>query len=495
MTTLREPSWLLPLFARGKMAGCLVDERTGRVVESCELLSSLLGRERAAAPPSMLADALGLQLDVLRTAADSPTGPPLTTTRPGLDVVCGRADAQLLVLLVRERALDRASMGSGGDERVRTKLLDAVFELVPHMLFVKSAVDFRYLRLNAASVNIVGCAREHALGKTDYDLFPSEQADVLRAADLRALAKRSPVETRGARITTPGGELVLDTWEVPVFGEDARPLFVLGLAEDVTAQRRLQAERDRANRRAEELETACSARDRFIASLTHDLRNPLAAARSLLELLWRQPARLSESVNIPARVMRTLDRVDTMIADLLDASRIHAGQPLALELQPCDLVALAHEAVDDLGVLYGNRVKLMAHVESLQGHFAADKLRRLIENLVSNGIKYGVPGGVVTVDLDQRGGQARLRVHNHGAPIPADEQEQLFQPFARSRSALESGKAGWGLGLMLVRGIAQAHGGTVGVRSGPGEGTTFTVSLPVRGCASVKRTRAPPPRP
>jgi signal transduction histidine kinase len=105
-------------------------------------------------------------------------------------------------------------------------------------------------------------------------------------------------------------------------------------------------------------------------------------------------------------------------------------------------------------------------------------MRRILENLCNNAIKYGDTTSRVTVSLRQEGDEAELAVHNWGNPIPASEQESLFQYFTRTKSAEASGKRGWGIGLTLVKGVAEAHGGSVQVESSQEKGTTFRVRLP-----------------
>ena len=98
---------------------------------------------------------------------------------------------------------------------------------------------------------------------------------------------------------------------------------------------------------------------------------------------------------------------------------------------------------------------------------------------MANAAKYSAPGTIVSIKLEKLDGLAKLAIHNEGNPIPVEEQKLLFQPFLRAKAAQDSGKKGWGLGLTLVKGIAEAHGGTVTVESSAEKGTTFTLSIPL----------------
>ncbi|WP_426749720.1 GAF domain-containing sensor histidine kinase [Myxococcus sp. Y35] len=218
-------------------------------------------------------------------------------------------------------------------------------------------------------------------------------------------------------------------------------------------------------------------RDTFVAALTHDLRTPLAAAKMGVQMLGRRHADLPGVQVSVARVSGSLDRAERMIQDLLDASRIQAGQRVALEMKACDLHAVTVQALDELSVVYPERFVLKA-----EGDFKmrADPLglRRIVENLASNAAKYGAPGPPIEILLERNEQQVTLQVRNQGTPIAADELQTIFKPFHRTRSATESSAKGWGLGLPLVKGLAEAHGGTATVTSSAEEGTCFTITLP-----------------
>ncbi len=170
-------------------------------------------------------------------------------------------------------------------------------------------------------------------------------------------------------------------------------------------------------------------------------------------------------------------RVDRMIQDLLDANRVRAGHRLALDLKRCDLVEIASDVIADLQDADRERVRLNAP-DRLEGVWAPDQLTRALWNLITNALKHGAPGGQVDVGVGRAPDAAVISVHNSGPEIPLAEQARLFEPFSRSRGA-EARARGWGLGLTLVRGCAEAHGGAIELSSSAAEGTTFTLRLPL----------------
>jgi signal transduction histidine kinase len=221
-----------------------------------------------------------------------------------------------------------------------------------------------------------------------------------------------------------------------------------------------------------ELRAKVSAVQMFVDVLAHDLRGPIASARLAASVA-------AESAEMTARmlprIMRGLDRADRMITDLLDAHRVQAGERLPLTMTAFDLVGVARDVVEDLEQQYPGRVQLRSP-DALWGTGCSPYLRRALWNLVINGLKYGDAKAPVVIDLSSRLDRVALAVHNDGPPISVAEQQRFFRMFSRGREL--SGGSGWGLGLALVRGAAEAHGGTVDITSDAESGTTFTVEIP-----------------
>ncbi|WP_426752285.1 ATP-binding protein [Myxococcus sp. Y35] len=228
----------------------------------------------------------------------------------------------------------------------------------------------------------------------------------------------------------------------------------------------------------EALQTERELREHFVSVLAHDLRGPLSAARSGAQLLMRHPERLDQRRDLALRIERNIERTDQMVRDLLDANRIRAGQRLPLRLDTCDLGGIAREVVEELVVVHGARFVLHAE-ERVRGVWSAEELHRALWNLGSNAVKYGSATEPITFTVTRTGDTARVSVHNRGPAIAPMDQERIFKPFTRTHSAQEGPSKGWGLGLTLVWGCAQAHGGRAAVQSDAATGTTFTLELPM----------------
>ncbi|HXH31263.1 MAG TPA: HAMP domain-containing sensor histidine kinase [Bacteriovoracaceae bacterium] len=216
--------------------------------------------------------------------------------------------------------------------------------------------------------------------------------------------------------------------------------------------------------------------EQLTRSLAHDFRTPVSIAKMNMQLILRKPNDEEYCISKASKAALSLDRLNLMIEDLLDASRLKSGMGIALELnKDCDLNLIVQEVATDLNITYNNRIKFKTAGQCL-GNWNESGLRRILDNLTSNAIKYGFPDRMVTITLSQTKDLATFSVHNHGEPIPKDEIPILFQQYRRSHSAED--KIGWGLGLTVVQGMTKAHKGEIIVVSTKEEGTTFTIKLP-----------------
>ena len=218
-------------------------------------------------------------------------------------------------------------------------------------------------------------------------------------------------------------------------------------------------------------------REMFIAALSHDLRTPLQTSKLSAQLLGRKFAEHVDIQTIVARIEKSMSHADQMIQDLLDVSQIKSGKLISIQVAECDPVKIVREVIEEVSGIYGGRFE----VEAANITFEADPvgLRRIIENLATNAIKYGLSGEPVRIRMIARADQFELQVENKGNAISEEEQHNIFEPFHRSASAIQGTQKGWGIGLSLVRGIVQAHGGDIRVCSSP-ETTCFIVTLPLR---------------
>ena len=219
-------------------------------------------------------------------------------------------------------------------------------------------------------------------------------------------------------------------------------------------------------------------KDEFVSSISHELRTPLTSIAGYVELLLEEEADDYKRGHLSI-IERNADRLLSLVSDLLFAARLQYGK-LELERSPVDLRTLVQQSVDSARPrARAASVRLDVDVSAvpiMQGEPA--KLAQLLDNLVSNAIKFTPRDGRVDVRLAQRDGTIRLEVSDTGIGIEESEREQLFQRFFRAQSALEHQIQGTGLGLYISKAIVDAHGGRIGVDGAPGRGTTFVVEFP-----------------
>jgi heavy metal sensor kinase len=226
------------------------------------------------------------------------------------------------------------------------------------------------------------------------------------------------------------------------------------------------------------LDAAFSQVRRFTADASHELQTPLTILKGELEVALRAPRSPEEYQAVLRSGLEEIDRIAHLVEGLLLLARTEGGV-LRMDRQPVDLAQLAEEVLGRLKVVADSRsVELrMGPVKTVSVQGDRAHLMRLLYNLADNGIKYTDPGGRVTLSLQRRRNLAALEVSDTGRGISTEDRERIFQPFFRAPESLP--ERGVGLGLSIARSIAVAHGGEVLVTSAPGEGSTFTVLLPI----------------
>jgi sigma-B regulation protein RsbU (phosphoserine phosphatase) len=246
----------------------------------------------------------------------------------------------------------------------------------------------------------------------------------------------------------------------------------------VAARKRLEDLVAEATRLQAEAKDRAVFAEQTIGIVSHDLRNPLSTVQMAAALLGGGDLSASQH-RLLGRITHAVERATRLISDLLDFTQARLGTGLTVSLAPIDLHHSIAETVEELGVAYPGH--LLRHQRTGEGVCAADvnRLAQLVGNLVSNAIAYGKPGEPVSVTSDIGVETFSIAVHNHGAPIPGDLQQGLFQPMTRGDRTSRASRS-VGLGLYIVSEIARAHGGSTHVTSTAEDGTTFRVSFPMR---------------
>jgi signal transduction histidine kinase len=225
-------------------------------------------------------------------------------------------------------------------------------------------------------------------------------------------------------------------------------------------------------------------KDEFVATVSHELRTPLTSMMGFLEMIreGEAGALTSDQERFLSIVYRSSERLQRLVGDLLFVARLDASG-LQLHFDRVQVDTVVGEAVESLAALARAReIELRADLDSVPAiRGDRERLVQLVGNLLSNALKFTPRGGTVVARTFTDDGSAVLEVEDTGIGIPTGEQERLFQRFFRSSTATAQAIPGTGLGLVITKAIAEAHGGGVSVTSKPGEGTCFRVELPVDG--------------
>ena len=246
-----------------------------------------------------------------------------------------------------------------------------------------------------------------------------------------------------------------------------------------SADRETQALGRDMDRMAERIQELLESQRRLLRDVSHELRSPLARLNIGLELVRRRsPPDVAQAFD---RIERETERLNAMIGELLTLSRLESGQGLERK-EPVELAAVVEQVVEDTGLeaeLRGCRVEVGERAAcSLLG--SEELLRRAVENVVRNAVRFTEPGSVVRVDLERAGDFAELRVRDRGPGVPAAALEEIWKPFYRVDDDRARGAGGTGIGLAITRRAVLLHGGEVRAENAEEGGLVVTIRLPVR---------------
>lgn len=238
----------------------------------------------------------------------------------------------------------------------------------------------------------------------------------------------------------------------------------------------------RVERATAELREQIAARDEFVATVSHDLKSPLTFIKGIANLRRRR-ARITPENQPLLRAFEQIEasagRMALQLDELVDASRLQSGRPLDLRRNLIDLIALARNAVaEHQQGSDRHAVRLTTKLDKLIGDWDSVRLGRVVDNLLGNAVKFSPRGGSVELAIGVEGDAAVVSVADFGEGIPEADLPHVFERFHRG-SNVEGRIPGTGIGLAGVQRIVELHGGTISVQSQVGQGTTFTMRLPI----------------
>ena len=345
--------------------------------------------------------------------------------------------------------------------------------------------EWRFAALNRRAEEILGITQEKVLGRVAWEGY-ADVSEEIRGQYLRARAENRPVHFEAR---SP----VLDRWFE--FHAYPRPGRLDVYLRDITDRKRTDQELAESFARERELRAAAEeagrAKDEFLAVLSHELRTPMNAILGWLTVL-RSPSTTADLVRKAMDVIhRNVMAQNQLIVDLLDVSRIVSGK-LVVETYPLDPAEPVEAAIESLrNAAEAKGVRLETSVApGLVVSADPDRLRQVVANLVANAIKFTPRGGTVSVTLAACGDAAELVVKDTGEGIDPAFLPHVFERFRQADASHTRRYRGLGLGLAIARSLIEEHGGSINAASpGPGQGSSFTVRLPLAPGAPVKDDR------
>jgi PAS domain S-box-containing protein len=347
------------------------------------------------------------------------------------------------------------------------------------------------LEPNRMSLEACGYTREQVIGKPFWHgPWWNRSPDVvkqIRDACAQAAAGRT-FRAELPYFLADGSQRIADIAIQPIRNDAGRVLFLAPTGTDITARKQAEADREKM---AEDLAEADRRKDEFLATLAHELRNPLAPLSNMLEVLKRADGDRETVRRARDTMDRQLGQLVRLVDDLLDLNRITHNR---LELRPkqVELASVIQQAVEAAHPLVDAAQHVLSvHLPSEPIHLRADpaRLAQVFGNLLNNASKYTPAGGKIDLSAERRGNDVVVTVKDSGIGIPHEKLDQIFDMFAQAAPSFDQSMGGLGIGLTLAKRLVLMHGGSIEAKSeGEGRGSEFVVRLPVLADALVPET-------
>ena len=370
----------------------------------------------------------------------------------------------------RHRAADQAA--EAGEARYRFLAENA------HDLITRHTIDGRIHYASPASARLLGYRPEDLIGRTLADLTHPDDAQTVSAAF--AAAGEGKAGTAELRLLTKSGDYAWSEFRCRPAGQSGDAMGdIVAVTRDVAERKAHERDLIHARNLAED---ASRAKSRFLANMSHELRTPLNAILGFSEVMTHQMfgPMGARYVDYSRLIHESGGHLLGLINSILDMSKIEAGR-FKLQPEPFDLSEVVVQALRFVRfVAERNGVTLEEDIDPTARRLMADKraVTQILINLLSNGVKFTPRGGMVRIAATVSGGDIELSVADTGVGIDQGDLKRLGQPFEQVESEHTRAKEGTGLGLALVRALAQLHGGSMTIDSQLGEGTTVRVKLP-----------------
>ena len=351
------------------------------------------------------------------------------------------------------------------------RFLTSIIDNIPSFIFVKDAKNFKYVRINKAVEELFGYSKDEILGKSNYDLFPKEQADLLHASDVKTLNSEKPfVIGENLAHTSYKGIHTLEK-KVLIKNSNGDPIYIIGMANDAAESKKIRAALDI---KTKELVRSNTELEQFAYVASHDLQEPLRMVTSYLQLLEK---RYYDKLDQDAKdfisfALEGSNRMRSLIHSLLEYSRINRAKPF----EEIGLNLLLKDVLEDLNssIEENSATINITKLPKICGDPAL--INQLFQNLIANAIKFkDVRDPVIEIAFKEQNEEYLFSVKDNGIGIKEEYLDKIFVIFKRLHSREKY--PGTGMGLAICKKIVERHGGSIWVESKYGEGSTFFFTI------------------
>jgi PAS domain S-box-containing protein/excisionase family DNA binding protein len=333
----------------------------------------------------------------------------------------------------------------------------------------KVGPDGTILWANKAEYGLLGYSADEYIGRSITDFHADSE---VIAEMLQMLREGQTLENFPARLRCKDGEIKHVLINSNAYFENGEFIYTRCFTRDVTRQWHAEKALHEADHR----------KDEFLATLAHELRNPLAPVRNALELLKIDRGNEETIETVRGIMERQVNQMTRLVDDLLDLGRI-ARDKIELRKQRVDLASVVQSAVETSRPWIdsaNHQLTITTSANPILVEVDPTRMAQVFSNLLNNSAKYTEPGGSILLQVERRGREAIVRVRDNGIGIPCDALAHVFEMFRQVDGSRERAQGGLGIGLTLVRRLVELHGGTVNAQSeGAGKGSEFVVRLPI----------------
>lgn len=375
---------------------------------------------------------------------------------------------------------EKRLIAAKGEVETKQALLQTLFDNIPDLIFAKDK-NGTYIDVNAACEEFASRSKKDFVGKTDYEIYSTEDADRFRAMDLRMMAQEGTHRNEEWVSYPDGRQVLLDTLKTPLRNADGEVVGLLGISRDITERKAFEQELEKSKKEAD---AANQAKSDFLANMSHEIRTPMNAIIGMSHLALQTDLNRKQK-NYIEKVNRSAESLLGIINDILDFSKIEAGK-LHIEHTAFRL----EDVLDNLTNLVG----LKAEEKGLELHYDLDpelpqgligdplRIGQILVNLGSNAVKFTESGGEVVIKLwAEKLENHKVILHgtvtDTGIGMSEEQQTRLFQSFSQADSSITRKYGGTGLGLTICKKLTELMDGKIAVKSQLGYGSTFSFEI------------------